>query len=163
MTELDRLIQKHRVNGLLIDSNLLVLLIVGRTNRHRVSQFKRTNTYTYSDYELLELFVSFFERTLITPNVATEVSNLTDLSGNELAVARQRLQEFVVLSDERYAKSQSVVRTPAFPQLGLTDAALASLGDNALVLTDDLSLFSYLTHIGIDAINFAYIRGAMSR
>jgi hypothetical protein len=43
VTELVRLIEKHRRNGLLVDANLLLLLLVGRTNETRISKFKRTH------------------------------------------------------------------------------------------------------------------------
>ncbi len=55
MNNVATLVNKHRANGLLIDTNLLVLYLVGRTNKHRIEVFKRTSTYTIQDYELLEV------------------------------------------------------------------------------------------------------------
>jgi hypothetical protein len=46
--------------GLLIDSNLLVLWIVGSVNPQRMSQFKRTSQYSRTDYELLVAVVERF-------------------------------------------------------------------------------------------------------
>lgn len=46
MTDLERFDQNARSNGVLVDTNLLVLLIVGAVNRERISRFKRTNHYT---------------------------------------------------------------------------------------------------------------------
>ena len=67
MTEEERLIAKHRANGLLIDSNLLVLLLVGRTNPARIANCNRTSSYDVVAYELLERFVAVFDRKLTTP------------------------------------------------------------------------------------------------
>jgi hypothetical protein len=36
------LIEKHRAKGVLVDTNLLVLLLVGAVNKQRIPRFKRT-------------------------------------------------------------------------------------------------------------------------
>ena len=35
-----------RGSGLLVDTNLLLLYLIGRTNKNRISKFKRTQAYT---------------------------------------------------------------------------------------------------------------------
>jgi hypothetical protein len=40
-------------NGLLIDTNLLVLFTVGSVSPDRIESFKRTSAYNREDYELL--------------------------------------------------------------------------------------------------------------
>jgi hypothetical protein len=158
MTELERLIEKHRANGLLIDSNLLVLLFVGRTNRRRISNFKRTSAYGVSDYELLEQLVSVFGRTLTTPHVLTEVSNLTTLSRAELSNIREIMKQSVEIMEELHEPSRVVVRDQAFYRLGIADAAISTVCANVLVLTDDFDLYDSLGRRGIDAINFNHLR-----
>ena len=49
MTDLERFDQNARANGLLIDTNLLMLLIVGFVNRDRILRFKRTSSYVFAD------------------------------------------------------------------------------------------------------------------
>jgi hypothetical protein len=44
MTEVLQLINKHRGSGLLVDTNLLLLYLIGRTNKNRILNFKR-NTH----------------------------------------------------------------------------------------------------------------------
>ena len=58
MTNVRVLVKKHRANGLLLDTNLLVLFLVGRANKRRIADFKRTQAYTVEDYELLESLVA---------------------------------------------------------------------------------------------------------
>jgi hypothetical protein len=65
------LIEKHRANGLLIDTNLLVLFLVGKTNKSRILSFKRTQAYTLEDFELLERLVDQFRTLITTPHVLT--------------------------------------------------------------------------------------------
>lgn len=46
MSPIEELIEKHRANGLLIDANLLILYLIGKTNKDRIPTFKRTQQYT---------------------------------------------------------------------------------------------------------------------
>jgi hypothetical protein len=53
-----QLINRHSVSGILVDTNLLLLYLIGRTNRHRISRFKRTQAYTIEDFDLLNRFMA---------------------------------------------------------------------------------------------------------
>jgi len=64
--------------GLLVDTNLLVLFTVGKVNRQRIENFKRT-----SDYDLLLRVLGKFNKLYTVAHVLAEVSNLTDLPGAE--------------------------------------------------------------------------------
>jgi hypothetical protein len=48
-------------NGLLIDTNLLVLFVVGSVNANRIGNFKRTRKYGSSDYRLLLRVIDKFK------------------------------------------------------------------------------------------------------
>lgn len=52
MTDFERFDQNARTRGILIDTNLLVLLLVGAVNRDRIPKFKRTRGYTADDWDL---------------------------------------------------------------------------------------------------------------
>ncbi len=67
MTDAFQLILKHRGNGLLVDTNLLLLYIVGKTNPNRISNFKRTSRYTVEDFELLDGIMAQFKTLITTP------------------------------------------------------------------------------------------------
>ena len=88
MSELERLITTHRRSGVLVDSNLFLLHLVGLINRQRIASFKRTDTYTEADFDLLERLLGLFDRLFTTPKVVTEVSNLGKLYGREFAAFR---------------------------------------------------------------------------
>lgn len=66
-------------SSLLIDTNLLVLLVVGRVNPERIQSFKRTSGYDKQAYDALERIVLHARRLVALPHVWAEVSNLTDL------------------------------------------------------------------------------------
>jgi len=153
------LLEKHRANGLLIDTNILVVLLVGRTNRQRIPQCKRTQSYTVAEYELLERLVGQFTIVITTPHLLTEVSNLDPLNGRERVTFQNVYREWVDSAKEFYDESRSLVVETVFDRLGLADAAITFVARKGmLVLTDDAPLYGMLSARGIDAINFNHIR-----
>jgi hypothetical protein len=100
MTDLDRFDRNARVNGILVDTNLLVLLIVGSVNRDRVSRFKRTSGYLSADWDLLIGILEQISRRYTLPHVLAEVSALTDLKGPELESARTVMRNLIAAMHE---------------------------------------------------------------
>jgi hypothetical protein len=154
------LIEKHRGTGVLIDSNLLVLYLVGTINRERIKTFKRTQEYSPEDFDLLNWLISRFTRLCTTPHVLTEVSNLTgSLSGRELAEMRNLIRLVAGEMQESFDESKTVVRHACFERLGLTDAAIATVCErDLLVLTNDRDLYVALQTRGAEAVYFNHIR-----
>jgi hypothetical protein len=133
-------------------------MLVGRTNRKRIAQFKRTQSYTVGDYELLEQFAQRFDRIVTTPHILTEVSNLAILQGREGAIIRALLGKSIDQAMELHASSRTIVQNAHFLRLGLTDAGMSALCRNIPVLTDDFELHRTLAYEGRDAINFNHLR-----
>ena len=159
MTDLAGLIEKHRANGLLIDTNVFVLYLVGKTNESRIARFDRTQSYTAGDFTILDRLVAQFRTIVTTPHVLTEVSNLAKLHGREMERLRSKFREIVQRSQELYEESRGLMTDAAFPRLGLTDAAIAVVSQRKmLVVTDDLDLYVTLEKRGVDAVNFNHIR-----
>ncbi len=50
---LQALVTHYRTKGVLVDSNLLLLLFIGSYDPQRIKKFKRTQEYTFEDFELL--------------------------------------------------------------------------------------------------------------
>ncbi len=63
-------------SSLLIDTNLLVLLVVGVVDRKLISTHKRTKTFTESDFDLLVSVLKRFNEIWITSHCLAETSNL---------------------------------------------------------------------------------------
>jgi hypothetical protein len=155
-----RLIEQYRKSGLLIDTNLLLLLFMGRFSAQQIQSFKRTRQFTEEDYLLLEIFVERFEKIITTPSILTEVNSFSNQLGEPI-----KSQYFPVfahqinLLDEIYTTSGILANLAAFIQYGLTDTGIFHTAqNNYLVLTDDLRLSVYLSSNGIDAINFNHLR-----
>ncbi len=146
--------------GLLIDTNLLVLLTVGAVSRNRIETFKRTRQYSRGDYDLLVRVVEKSKPLYTVPHVLAEVSNLTDLSGSERQRARGVLKQMISLLSEERISSADAADHPFYAKLGLADAAIGAVAriHNCTVLTDDLDLYLMLSHEKLSAVNFTHLR-----
>jgi rRNA-processing protein FCF1 len=149
-----------RRDGLLIDSNLLLLLFVGLYDRARIEKFKRTSQFTVEDFELLLAFIQRFKLLVTTPSILTEVSNLLgQLPGNLKVSFYEHFAEAIKVLYEHYTPSRELGNDKAFPTFGLTDTAiLQAASEKYLVLTDDFRLSQYLEHKHVAVVNFNHLR-----
>jgi len=153
-------LDSNRNARLLIDTNLLVLFVVGSVNRNRIENFKRTRRYSKGDYELLLRVIEQFDQVYTVAHVMAEVSNLTDLTGSERLQARRLLKETIAVLIEPEMPSARAAQSPSYADLGLVDAAIASIADEhkCTVLTDDLDLYLALSTADVPVLNFTHLR-----
>lgn len=106
------------------------------------SRFKRTRQYSKADYDLLLRVLAPFESLYTVAHVLAEVSNLTDLPGNERKSARDVLKATISTLKEVEMPSTRAAEDRLYQHLGLVDAAIASVAraNNCAVLADDLDL-----------------------
>ncbi len=154
------LLNKYKQKGILVDTNILLLLFVGRVNPDRLQKFNRTEQFTPEDYQLLSALLKYFSKIVVTPNILTEVNSLINqLSGSERSQCLNALSQAVNQLDEFYIESKVATQVEKFAKFGLTDCGIITVARNSyLVLTDDFQLAGSLQKIGIDAINFNNIR-----
>ena len=155
------LLAKHRGRGCVVDSNLLLLYFVGSYDRQWVENFKRTDKYRGKDFDSLRNLIAYYGLRLVTtPNILTEVSNLSGQLPEP--VMQSFFRDFAArirLLHEEGEPSKVACENPHFERFGLTDCVIADISRNAyLVLTDDFPLAGLLGKLGIDVINFNHIR-----
>jgi rRNA-processing protein FCF1 len=159
--KLETLLARHRAAGIIVDTNLLLLLLIGSHSPTLISSFKRTTRYTSSDFDILVEALALFSTLLTTPHILTEVSNLAGQLGDpgRQEVMRDLAAIIAVLS-ELQVPAEEAARDPAFPRFGLTDIAILQHASEGryLVLTDDFRLSQYLASIGVEVINFNHLR-----
>ncbi len=149
----DDLIGRYRRKGLLIDTNLLILLFVGLRDPQRIRTDKRTQKYVPEDHDTLVKILNIFEKVITTPNILTEVSNLLDADSFE------DFAEGLGSFEEYYLSSADLAKTVEFRKFGMTDKGIRHLAaDQYLVLTDDFRLSQYLQSNNVDTLNFNHIR-----
>ena len=145
---------------MVVDSNLLLLLFLGGFKPNRISSHKRLSAFTKEDFDLLVRFLNGFSRIVTTPNILTEVSNLSSgVPQGKRGIYFRWFTSRIQLLAEEYIPSGTAMAN-RWARFGLTDAAIAEIASSRyLVLTDDFPLSQSLQRAGIDAINFNNLRG----
>jgi hypothetical protein len=157
--DVSRLVAKYRQKGVLIDSNLFLLLVIGSYKLERISTFKRTIKYTKRDFSLLRHLCSLFEVRMTTPNILTEVDSLgRQLGSNEYVHFAAAFRAVAKLNREEHYPFKTVADLGQFDRFGLADTVSFVLSTDCLLLSDDLPLYSLVTMAGRDAINFNHLR-----
>ncbi|MEC4803808.1 MAG: PIN domain-containing protein [Jaaginema sp. PMC 1079.18] len=153
-------VDRYRNRGILVDTNILLLLFVGATNRDRIRQFSRTKQFAESDYDLLVALLNEFDKVITTPNILTEVSNwIGYLKEPERQLCFSIFAQGISSLEENYVKSSVICQASEFMGFGLTDCSIKEMARGKyLVLSDDLKLVNNLHSTGIDAINFNNLR-----
>lgn len=145
---------------ILIDANLLLLWVVGKTDKRLISSHKRLNQFTPDDYEVLLIVLDEHDSIVFCPNVLTEASNLSrqipDPDRSRISATFAWLAENYL---ETYVSSRVGVRHFEFSRLGLTDAILMTIAaEGATLLTADLDLHVAALQADSASINFNHIR-----
>ena len=149
--------------AVILDANLLLLLVVGKTSDRYIENHKRLGEYSSRDFITLTNFLSKSPGLIVTPNTLTEVSNLADWIA-EPARGRiaKTLRELVQASqrvDERTVASAVAMNRSEFLRLGLTDSVLLDLASRkSMILTSDLNLYLAAVRAGYPATNFNHLR-----
>ena len=151
------------MKSLVIDTQLLVLLVVGMASPGYIAKHKRLGAYTEKDFDLLIEVAGQFGQIVVTPNTMTEASNLLAQTGEALAGKHKKLfeafRELVGNSHEDYIASSAAVGHNVFLRLGLTDAALLVREDAEQVLiTADFGLYLAAANLHREVVNFNHLR-----
>jgi len=151
---------RYQSKGVLIDSNLLLIYFIGKYYQGKLDRYKRTRQYTVADFGLISNIIQFFKRVITTPNILTEVSNLSSQLPERTKEKYFTLFcKEVEIFNEEYLPSIDICKTVPFSKLGLTDMAIFKAAKGKyLVITDDLPLYNILLYNDIDTINLNHIR-----
>jgi rRNA-processing protein FCF1 len=157
-SHLIQLLQKHKPSGILIDTNLLLLFIVGKVNIERIRDFRRTSQFTTDDFETVNIIVKLFDCKIITtPHILTQVSDLIGRNYEFRLLLKLIVEKFVV--QEISTQSKMLINERSFFDFGLADTAIIETAKNPfLVFTDDNPLYGFLLNSKIDAVNLEQFR-----
>jgi hypothetical protein len=153
------------VETIVLDTNLLILLVVGQASRDYIVKHKCLKAFTCGDYDLLKTILSQASSIRFTPNTLTETSNLLKrIDEPARSDIFRKFADIINLFDESYIESRFGARQTEFVRLGLTDSILLLLSDNpSLVLvTADFGLYLAATGRGLNVVNFNHHREANS-
>lgn len=143
---------------LALDSNMMVLYIVGLTDKSLISRHRRIQKYGSDAFDMLLGLLKGCRAIVVTPGVLAETSNLLRY---DRASSRLTMQTFEVLIreasvvDERFIAARSAIGRPVFKWLGLVDATLVEIAaQDVPVVTGDFDLYQQAVTFNPACINF---------
>lgn len=112
-----------------IDTNLLLVYLVGCVDPQLIIKFKKTSSrYCVEDFTILDELLGSFNKFITTPNILTEVSNLGgQLSGKNKGYFFAVLSAFIQKTTEKYIHSSEIAKDNLFIKYGITDRGLLEL------------------------------------
>jgi hypothetical protein len=142
-----------------LDTNLVVLLVVGSASPAFIDDHKRLGEFTRDDFDRLvdALGVTGVEGLCVPVNVVAEASNLIvqGLREPRRSQIAEGFTAFINAMTELYVASKNAVLRPELTWLGLTDCALIeATGPHALLLTADSELYAAALGSGRTAVYF---------
>lgn len=153
------LFTKYKKKGILVDTNILLLFVVGSLSPDLIKRISRTAHFSIQDFQIISKVIDFFDVRITTPHILTEVGNLI---GNRNDI-RNALRSYIEIVEERFSESVKIVSDDAFSKFGLTDTAVLDLSKNScIVLTNDGPLYGLLVSKGVDVVSLALLRQAVS-
>jgi hypothetical protein len=152
----------RRLHGMpvILDANVLLLYWCASFDPGLVSTFKRLNSFSGEDIQLLHKTLKVFSVISTTPHVLTEVSNLA----NSLPQWRKddwtsHFARQVDIVEEKWTTAKEIVQDSAI-FLGLTDAALCTMASANVILTIDFPLSNFLESRKLNVLNFNHLRAS---
>lgn len=150
-----------RPSGYFIDTNLLMLFVVGGEGEELIAKHRRLQKFDVGGYRILRNLLDRVEQVFVTPNTLTETSNLLAQHGEpERSRFMDRLRTVIQENREIHVVSEVASRNNAFKRLGLTDAALLEVATaETPLLTVDLDLYrAALAKDRETAVNFTHFQ-----
>ncbi|HMQ46981.1 MAG TPA: hypothetical protein PKA00_08070 [Saprospiraceae bacterium] len=128
-----------------IDTNALIVLLIGLIDPQRIKTHKRTSIYDEQDFFDLVSIIESFDKLLVLPNVWTELDNILNrFKGDEKYQYIIKTSEMMKASSEKFIESLKGIESPNYFDLGLTDALLLELAKECdFLITSDSSLSDY--------------------
>lgn len=148
------------MRGIVIDTNLLVLLVVGVTDRKLIDKHKRLKQFEQKDFDLLTSLLAGFDQIFVTPHIVTETCNLiSQISDPAKSSVRKTLALLLETLKEEFQPSVEVSKHNSFFRLGLADCAILDLiKKETPFVTVDLDLYLAASKVNKYATNFNHLR-----
>jgi hypothetical protein len=157
----EREISRYYNKGLIIDTNLLLLLVVGLYDRNFINKFKRVSAYNIEDFETLRKFTSKFKIIIITPHILAELSNLSfNIEGKRLKKYFYFFSNILYPYKEVYLHKNILLNLELAGKIGITDCGIIETAKRhkCLAITDDLNVYLHMCYLNLPAVNFNHLK-----
>lgn len=153
------LLSPHAGSAAILDANILLLYWCSQFDASLVKSFKRLNSFELNDVYLLFETLKVFRSLSTTPHILTEVSNLANSLKSWIREAWYPFfSKQITVITEIYTPARELASDLPAIHFGITDAALARLASDYVIVTIDWPLTGLLESRGLRVLNFNHLR-----
>jgi rRNA-processing protein FCF1 len=129
----------------IIDTNSLILLILGLIDPTLINKHKRTSIYDEKDFHALLTVIKNLDNVVVLPNIWTEVDNLLNsFKGKYKTLYVESITQTIKTTTEKYIESKTIENKFEFYDLGLTDTLILEFSKECeMLITSDSELSDY--------------------
>lgn len=142
-------------NNIVIDTNALVLLILGTIDKKYIGKHKHISAYSIADYDYLLSVINASKKVITCPNVLTEVDNLCNREVDKHSYS-QIFKQLTEDYEEKYKETKKIVNDnlDLMWNIGLTDIILIKIAKECdFLITGDSKLSDHAKSQGIAVID----------
>jgi len=166
LDNIGKYILQKQPTGLIVDTNILLLFLIGSYNPIFIKDCALVSQYSVEDFELLKKVFERFQnrKIIITPQIIAEVSNLsmTKMYGDKLHYCFQVFIRFLRTAEEHHQKSDCLwgMELQVLGKYGFTDLTIFELAKNnhMIILTDEEDFFNYSYTKGVPVMKFSHFK-----
>lgn len=155
--------------GLIIDTNLLALLLIG-SHSQTIEQIRRCNrlsSYDLEDLKKVLLLASKACKIIVTPQILAELANITFDIRHDGGRSKyfEEVIKFITKTEEKHTHKDilmSQINLNILSKIGFADTSIVAIARDSglLVLSDDGQLVGVLTTLGVNVLNINHLRSA---
>ena len=148
--------------GILLDTELLLLLCVGLFDPAMVERHKKANKYTLDDFERIDYIVGKFNPLYVSPQILAEFSNHSDRLGSKVIREFYKSIEKILKEQfEVYIPKDVIIEEDYLPALGFADVSILKICEEkrCVLFTADWQLEGICRAKGLEVVNFNHILG----
>lgn len=150
---------------ILIDSNALIILLLGLIDKNLIGSHKTSSIYTQDDFEQLVSVIQDFRKLIVLPQVWAEADNLlNNFKGNYKYSYLLQLKRLIEQSTERHIATKALMESNYLWEVGITDALILEVAkDCDYVITSDSHLSDILEANRIPVYDMVRVRNEKFR
>lgn len=165
--EIAKFIFKYQPEGVIVDTEVLILFFLGKYNPDLVEQNKITNKFQLQDIDLVDKIIGQFKKIIITPHIIAEVSNHSKYAFKSPHTAPffETMVKLLESTTEKGVEINELCKTDIqlISEYGFTDMAMHHLShDTGIPILSSDGRFCRPFSSQIPIINFNYIKSSES-
>lgn len=152
---------------IILDTNVLVLWLVGLIDPSKISKIKRSSMFDAQDHKNLSIFIAKKTNNEVTkiitlPNIWTEVDHLLNnsFSKNEKWEYIRLLKNTIQQTTEKFFSTYGIIEHPTFFVLGITDTVLLACAkaERCAIISMDDELINYAKAYNLEVYNLIALK-----